>query len=392
MKVESRKKVWVVLTLDKTSGRETLSGILEFLSDKHDWDMELDLHPDRITPKRVKDLVKDGVNGVILSMPCPPRAQAALAATALPIVCVNVQDDALAARAAPTRFVWTDNAAIGNAAAAHLLACGGFASYAFLGQNGQSWSDARGRGFSAVLSRAGHRAIRFGVDDHQPTPRESAGLREFLAALPKPAAVFAAYDELAFHCIVKVARKLKIRIPEQLAVVGADNTENIVEPTSLSSVRLAHAERGHRAAAALHRMLQGRSASPEPINIAPLDVDVVQRRSTRVNPDAHTLAREIRQFIDRHALTDDCSAEAIAAHFGVSRSTVEHRFRAAEGVSLHRAVLDVRLDAAAEKIAKSPRTPLSKIAAACGFSSADHLSRLFKAHRGATPRKNRTHK
>lgn len=385
MKIESRKKVWLILTLDKTSGREMLSGILEFLSNKHDWELEIDIHPERITPAHVKKLVAEGLNGILLSMPCSPEAMSAIAASKVPVVSVNVQDDRLATRPVPTRFVWTDNAAIGNAAAEHLLSCGDFASYLFVGEGESDWSEARGRGFKATLQHAGKgelcHMVRVGL---APPPKaDILALRKLMLDLPKPTAIFAAYDEIALG-VLKSARAVKIKVPQQLIVVGADNTENIVGPESISSVRLAHAERGFKAASALHRLLQGHPAAAEPINIPPLDV--ISRRSTRFKTDQHALSREIDAYLVHHATEKTCTAETIAERFGLSRSSIEHRYRASTGKSLYQAVLDARLALAVARMKRYPDEPLADVANRCGFGSASHLSHSLKARLNTTSR------
>lgn len=385
MKVESHRKVWIIQTLDKTSGRELLSGILEFLSNRHDWDLEIDIHPERITPRRVQELVSKNLNGILLSMPCPPKAMEAIAGSKVPVVSINVQNDSLATRQAPTRFVWTDNAAIGNAAAEHVLACGDFASYLFVGEGTSDWSEARGRGFKAFLQRAGlgERVTRTSIVRVPPPKADVSALRALLLNLPKPAAVFAAYDEIALG-VIKSARAVKLKVPQQLIVVGADNTENIVGPESISSVRLAHSELGYKAASALHRLLQGHPAAAEPINIPPMNV--ISRRSTRFKSDQHTLSREIDAYLVHHAIENTCSAETIAAHFGLSRSSIEHRYRATTGRSLYQAILDARLTAAVSRIKRNPGEPLAAIARACGFSSATHLSHRLRDHLNRTSR------
>ncbi len=384
MRVEPHKKIWNILDIRKSSGVEMLRGILDFRTDRHNWEIELDIHPAAVTPDRVRELIKTGLDGVILTMPCPPETQRMIASSKVPVVCINVIDDALALRDAPTRFVWTDNAAIGNAAAAHLLSCGDFSAYAFLGLRDMEWSEARLRGFGAELARAGKRPERFAASSC-PMPREEAAeLRRFLKELPKPAALFTAYDELSLAA-VKVARSARIRIPDHLCIIGVDDTENIVEPLSLSSIRLRFSSLGYRAAAALHRMMTKRTPTDEPISIDSLDV--IRRKSTRINPDKHTLAHEIRACIEKHACSTDCTAGTIAAHFNLSRSTIEHRFREAEGISLHRAVIEERLNAAARKLKTVPDLPLSVVASACGFPSAKTLSRLWKARFGTSPRR-----
>ncbi len=383
MKIEAHKKIWIVLALKAASGREMLSGILSFISGKHDWEIELDIHPEAVTPARVRELASGSVNGAILTLPCPPAALRALAATKIPVVCVNIQNDALATRTAPTRFVWTDNAAIGNAAAEHLLACSDPASFAFVGLQENDWSSARGRGFAAVLDRARKKAAHFPLTHCPPTAQEAKALRDFLKALPKPAAVFTAYDDISL-AVMKAARAAKLKVPGDVAILGTDDTVNIVEPFGLSSIRLDFPQFGHRAATLLHRMLRGQSPSVEPVSIDALTV--VRRKSTRIKTKAPSLSDEIKSHLKENATAADCSAQSIAEHFGLSRSTIEHRFREAEGISLYQAIIDARLNAAARRLKASPRRPLAEIAASCGFASADHFSRLYKSRFGAAPR------
>ncbi len=360
-----------------------LAGFLDFVAGRHDWDLEIDTHPDKITPARVRELARKGLGGVVLTMPLRPDTQAALAATDVPIVCVSVRGDALATRSAPTRFVWADDAAIGNAAAEHLLACGTFASFAFLGLANENWSEARARGFAAVVVRHGKKVERHVLSAFPPTVQEAAELHHFLRDLPKPAALFAAYDELSLAA-VKAAQAAKIRTPAQIAVIGVDDIERIVKPHDLTSIRLVPSAFGFRAAATLNRMLQRQTVSDEPITIESLEI--IRRKSTRINPNKQALVAEIRNYINAHACEATCTADAIAAHVGLSRSTVEHRFREAEGSSLHQVVLDTRLRKADRKIRTSMKTSLSAIAAACGFANAAHLSRLYKARFGTAPR------
>ncbi len=384
MNIKTRKKIWVIIVLNQTSGHKMLAGFLDFLAGKHDWDLEIDTHPGKISPARVRELVRKGLDGVVLTMPLRPETQAALAATDVPIVCVGVRGDALATRTAPTRFVWADDAAIGNAAAEHLLACGTFASYAFLGLKNENWSRARANGFAAVLSRRGKKPERRTFAAFPPTAEEAADLRRFLHDIPKPAALFAAYDELSLAAL-KAAQAMKIKTPAELAVAGVDNVEQIVEPHGLTSIRLAPAAFGFRAAATLHRLLSGKKVSDEPITIDSLEI--VRRKSTRTDPDRLSLIADIENYIDAHSCEATCTAETIAAHLGLSRSTVEHRYREAKKRSLHHAVLNARLREAKKKIASAKKTPLAEIAAACGFANAAHLSRLYKSRFGVSPRK-----
>lgn len=376
MKPKAHRKVWLIVTLDKPSGHETLSGILNQLADRYDWELELDIHPERVTPERVRRLVSEGIHAILLTMPCPPRTQSAMAATKLPIVCVNVQDEALASRKAPTRFVWTDNAAVGRTAAEHLLGCGTFDSYGFVGLSNRDWSDARGRGFRAITGRLPGAGAHFEITKLPLAAKELSNLRTWLRELPKPAALFAAYDEIA-QVVHRTVRGLGLKIPDDIALIGADDTEHLVAPDSISSVRLAHANRSAKATSALARLLSGHPASSEPINVPPSGV--TPRKSTRIRNGQRELVKRISDYLSRHALHPTCNADTIARQFACSRSTVEHRYREATGQSLYQAILTLRLAEARRLKAQSKHGSLAAIATACGFTSANRLSHLLHA-------------
>jgi len=81
----------------------------------------------------------------------------------------------------------------------------------------------------------------------------------------------------------------------------------------------------------------------------------------------------------------DLSPATIAARLQISRATLYRLFAPFGGVMQH--VWDMRLEAvrAALDQPSEPRT-LTRLAEDCGFRTASHLSRVFRAQYGATPR------
>src|SRR5687767_9596542 len=64
-----------------------------------------------------------------------------------------------------------------------------------------------------------------------------------------------------------------------------------------------------------------------------------------------------------------------------------HRiFRALVGETLHDFVKRVRLERAVQLMSHRRRTPLTRIALACGFTSSSDFSRSFRSHFGVAPR------
>ena len=84
-------------------------------------------------------------------------------------------------------------------------------------------------------------------------------LPDWLAALPKPAAVMAALDERAIE-ILSACGEARIQVPRQVAVIGVDNDELLCDFSDppLSSVLPDHVREGALAAAELNRMLRSR--------------------------------------------------------------------------------------------------------------------------------------
>jgi AraC-like DNA-binding protein len=81
----------------------------------------------------------------------------------------------------------------------------------------------------------------------------------------------------------------------------------------------------------------------------------------------------------------DCTLESLAARAGVSPSWLAHAFRHATGMTVGDYLRHARTSAAAIALRESD-APIGAIALACGFSDQAHLSRVFRALRGMTPR------
>ncbi|MDX8350865.1 AraC family transcriptional regulator [Cognatiyoonia sp. IB215182] len=95
------------------------------------------------------------------------------------------------------------------------------------------------------------------------------------------------------------------------------------------------------------------------------------------------IARAI-DYIEAH-LGDDLSIATIASAAGMSPSWFQSAFRAATGRPVFAYVRERRLVRARHHLADH-RLSLTQIAHTCGFSSHSHMTRLFTAHYGASPR------
>ncbi len=144
-------------------------------------------------------------------------------------------------------------------------------SNAFLSQ-GQR----RNRGFARVLTESGidHAAVHTVLTANDIAFSRKA-LHEVLALRPTPTAVFAHHDVLAAGLIVE-CRRLGVRVPEDLAVVGFDDG-SVAEAAALTTVRQPFEESGRIGARLLADVISGSSTSVQRIV---LRLELVVRDST----------------------------------------------------------------------------------------------------------------
>ncbi|MEU6375845.1 substrate-binding domain-containing protein [Streptomyces sp. NPDC046909] len=121
--------------------------------------------------------------------------------------------------------VGATNFAGGHAAATHLLSLG-HRRIAYLGGTEHAWSNqARLHGFRSAMEAAGASVpgelIRHAGTFHAAEGIEHGG--RLLDVSATPTAVFASSDELAAG-VIEAARRCGLRVPEDLSVVGFDNT------------------------------------------------------------------------------------------------------------------------------------------------------------------------
>lgn len=96
----------------------------------------------------------------------------------------------------------------------------------------------------------------------------------------------------------------------------------------------------------------------------------------------------VLNHIHQH-LSDDLSAEALAALADISLAHFRRIFHEAMGMPPHRYILSVRLERA-RKLLTLSNLPISRIAQECGFSSQSHLTACFRSAHAVTPAHYRT--
>lgn len=279
--------------------------------------------------------------------------------------------------------VFHDQAATAELAAKELLLTG-YGDFAFVPSfERRFWSDAREAGFRRALALNGKtcRVLAFG-GARTPTARQRR-LREFLAALPKPCAVFAANDAMAAETLTAAAFAGR-RVPDDLAVLGVDNYAPVCEKTRppLTSIEPDFRRGGSLAALMLRARVRAKGAyrGPHQRTFGPLRV--VRRASTRVLFRADKTVADALDLI-RNEACNGLTAREVAARFPCSRRFADVRFRRATGQSILEAIQAVRLERA-QDLLRDPNQQIKAISDFCGFASPNSLRKFFRAATGRT--------
>lgn len=276
--------------------------------------------------------------------------------------------------------VGPDFRAAGELAAKHFLERG-LRRLAFLGRE----RDAAARGLLEGFRSGGRVETLFVPAD----PRGAAGWRRLQSRLRRwaeswetPIGVFASVDLLARYA-VDAALRAGLRIPDEVAVMGAGNTAllcDLLEPT-LSSVEYGFERVGRRAAELLDGLMKGRKAPRGPVELAP--AGIVPRRSSDMFAVADpVVAAALRAIWSRSG--KPVKVSSFLDEVPSSRRTLERRFRESLGRTVHDEIRRAHLERAKRMLVETVE-PLKVVASRSGFRDAPQFSRVFRSAEGLTP-------
>jgi LacI family transcriptional regulator len=274
--------------------------------------------------------------------------------------------------------------AAGQMGATALLSLG-LRHFGYCGLRGLEFSDNRGLGFERAIREAGHEAITYSpLAQHlgQSWYHELKHLARWLQSLPKPAGLMACNDDRA-RMLVQICHISHIRVPDDIAIIGVDNDEQVCDSSSppLSSVALATHKAGYEAAALLDSMMQGRSVRQALITVNP--THVVSRQSTDTLAVGDPIVVRALRFIRDNANKDIRVADLREA-VGISRRALQDRFKQYLGCTPLEEIHRCRIERLARLLVETNMT-IGRIAAVSGFEVDAHVSRFFARHTGVTP-------
>ncbi|MBL6920228.1 MAG: substrate-binding domain-containing protein [Puniceicoccaceae bacterium] len=202
--------------------------------------------------------------------------------------------------------------------------------------------------------------------------------------LPRPLAVFAGQDNLGASLIEMCVRE-SIHVPEEIAVLGVDNTELICEgsPVPLSSVRTRLTDLGYKAAEQLDRLMNKEiNTKAEPLLVPPHGI--VSRQSTDVLAIEHPAVATAVRYIKQH-YGEPITIEDIIEFIGLSKRGLEKAFEKHLGRTPASELRRIRLDEA-KRLLTETNDKIDSIALDCGYSNSSNLSCAFRRDTKLSPR------
>ena len=376
MKQSRTFRVLVTSVMSGVAGKKKLTGIYRFLSEGYDWDVELIRTAEEVTPELVTSAARNGIDGFFAAIPETDEMHRLHASLGIPTVFVDFPNEKTMAEFHKCVFVMDDVRDICRSAASAFLSSGVCKSYLYAeNAAGSRWSRERGDVFSAELAKRGVSVVRIEPE----CVADQKKLAAMLLGCEKPACILAAHDDTA-AAVLSVCRRTGIDIPDDVAVLGIGNDEDVCLHTvpPLSSIQPDFEEEGYRAARELQSMMLG--GVPKKRQFFCGRSMVVGRSSTRNSSNAAAISHDAISFISRNALRG-ISAKDVTMHLHVSRRLADLRFREATGTSLQKAIIEKRLKEVCRLLSSSTLT-ISEIAVRCGYRDANYLKNLFKKQFG----------
>lgn len=382
MTAQKTKRIIVAFRLAGEPGRRKLNGFLRHVNEHQlDWQLQFIRIREDFSKELVASFAERNIDGIVYSMPGAKDGAAELAKLKIPTVALDIYDETpLRRRKRNLVYILGDAEDVGRTAAQNMMSQGVFRSYGFVADlQGNLWGKLRGNAFMAEIKRNELPVCRYTT---RGKGYDLPNLAKWIAQLPKPAGIFAAFDDRAIQ-VIEACREAGVTIPDDVAVIGVDNDEMLCTNTTppLSSVQPDHETMGALAAERLAAMLAGEKLTKPERHLVSIK-EIVIRESTCPVSNAGRLVQRALAFIRAHA-TEAIKPRDVAGFLKVSRSLADLRFREHQGESMGEAILRHRLEAVRHLLITTNDT-INNIAAGCHFPKLCRLNAAFKKAYGST--------
>lgn len=256
------------------------------------------------------------------------------------------------------------------------------AYWGFIHWDGVMWSEARKNFFEihATARRVTNSVLSL-VKQDQLSWSAVREIASWLKKIPKPCGILACNDRAGLD-VIQACQILKLRVPDDVAVIGVDNDRLLCDSStvSLSSIDLNAANTGRAVAIQLGKMLGllDPSIAP-PINKASY---IIRQSSQKVDNHQLTFQKAL-DYITSRPLSNIKVTE-LAKACGVSRRSIERAFSACNSDSPAAVIRASRIKTIIELL-QEKSSSIESIAAQAGFSDAAGLSNFVKRMTGKNP-------
>ncbi len=366
-----------MLSLETEHWHGVLQGLADGFRDVPEVQVLKIARPDRFEVAALRRLRIDGLITRVASR----SEEAVLVRAGIPVINVSGRY-----HATKLDNVYNDDERVGHMAAAFFQRRG-FASFAFCGVERHRSSRLRLKGFREELKTWGYSPNELILPELEeggtPSLRAVQRMADWVRHLPHPTALLGFNDAIA-RAVAEACADQGLRIPEDIAVLGVDNDDTQLgfSAVALSSIELNRRRIGLVAAKRLRGRVLGEEVQAGTERVPPLKI--VARGSTDKLAVNDPVVAEALDYITEN-LGNAIYVDDIAREVGVSRRSLEVRFRAALETSVYAEVQRQQLDRARVLLQESPRMTIAEVAYACGFQDARHLNVVCRKKLGGTP-------
>ncbi len=214
-------------------------------------------------------------------------------------------------------------------------------------------------------------------------------LTEWLRNLPKPSGVLCCHMGGGGY-LIRCCQALGIRVPEDIAIVGSDETDlSLATNPTLTSVLLSLETVGFEAMRLVIGMITGKPPPSSTVRLRCADLQV--RESTGRRAPAICDIAGALQCIQEHACRGITVKEVIRQTQRVSRVTFHRHFLESVGKTPAQAIRERQLQEV-RRLLRGTELPVTMVSELSGFSSPKVLARSFRAAENTTPRDYREHR
>lgn len=254
--------------------------------------------------------------------------------------------------------------------------------WGYLNWEGVKWSEVRKETFQEYADSIGVTCTTLSLEeDSRENWRAIQKIVKWVKEMPKPCGILACNDKAGME-ILHACELLRIKVPQEVAVIGSNNDRLICESTtpSLTSVDLKITDMGKEAALKLLEEIDG--VRPD-VDHTRAEVSVVVRSSSH-EVDKYQLSYQMAlDFIHEKPLA--CiSVSDVAKACGISRRRLERSFEKCAQTSPAVVIREKRINDII-RLLRDDTSSIENISQQAGFTDAAGLSNFVKRMTGKTP-------